>query len=549
MKQHPTPHQSAPACRAFHATLAFSRRRAFTLTELMVAVSVLIVVIIATSKIFGTASRITAVGTSTASVMTEAATIERRMREDISKLTPEGFFAIHCVAVRNDVNVAAGGPLLNANLPPTAIIRADQLVFFAIGVDSAATYRMSAGNSHKSEGLASRVYYGHAFQLREALPAIVSGNTADAHDPAHIFIVNTQHAESRIYPWFWANASMVRTPFEPTGGAANGTDIFNPVASTTVNGRQPEARQWILARQPVLLIDDDQNAPNVNSKTVYQSELLTARSIFLGVQPAANFGHSREIRNGRADAAASTLNLIRRWVTSVNLTGIFSARPWDNSAFAVGDQRRVISLAVYYPRAERVAPSMGRVDQALTNHVIGEGCSSFAIDWTYDGTFDGTGTNSIGYVINGAGVPFRGVGVNPGVEQPWFGLVDDNRGVQPYSALPAPPPWPTPASIPIAFRSETISGANIEIIPATPIQPGVLDYWAVFGYNQFQSLNLDPTIDPDPGQPGYEEPYAPLGYTPFPSAIRVTMTLHDAEGRLEAGREVQFVIRLPRRVK
>jgi hypothetical protein len=39
-----------------------------------------------------------------------------------------------------------------------------------------------------------------------------------------------------------------------------------------------------------------------------------------------------------------------------------------------------------------------------------------------------------------------------------------------------------------------------------------------------------------------------VGYTPWPSAIRVTMVLNDPDGKLEGGREFQFVIRLPQRV-
>ena len=38
---------------------------------------------------------------------------------------------------------------------------------------------------------------------------------------------------------------------------------------------------------------------------------------------------------------------------------------------------------------------------------------------------------------------------------------------------------------------------------------------------------------------------APAAYTPWPTSIRITMTLHDPDLRLERGREVQFVINLP----
>ena len=36
-------------------------------------------------------------------------------------------------------------------------------------------------------------------------------------------------------------------------------------------------------------------------------------------------------------------------------------------------------------------------------------------------------------------------------------------------------------------------------------------------------------------------------YTPLPSALRITMRLHDPLGRIEGGREFQFIVNLPQR--
>ena len=59
------------------------RRRAFTLTELLVAVTILIVVIVATAKIFGTVGRVAGLGEAGAAVLQEAAAIERQIRRSI----------------------------------------------------------------------------------------------------------------------------------------------------------------------------------------------------------------------------------------------------------------------------------------------------------------------------------------------------------------------------------------------------------------------------------------------------------------------------------
>src|SRR6185503_7868346 len=115
---------------------------------------------------FGTASQITKIGQATASITQEAAAIEQQIRADFERLSQEGFFSIHCVAVRNDVK-GVNAPLLNPNLPPTATIRADQLVFFTNGISSMQTFRLTQDGNKKPQSAFSRVYWGHAFQLGE----------------------------------------------------------------------------------------------------------------------------------------------------------------------------------------------------------------------------------------------------------------------------------------------------------------------------------------------------------------------------------------------
>lgn len=175
-----------------------------------------------------------------------------------------------------------------------------------------------------------------------------------------------------------------------------------------------------------------------------------------------------------------------------------------------------------YRRAEREAPSMHRVDQALTNSVIGSACSSVRIDWTY--------ANGVGFIdrdgLPNNGNEFRGFNFDPAFEQPWFGLPNlgnDARGTFPLSTFSPPSPI------------ETIFPANIEQLVVDT--PTLQVYEAIFGYNQTQPL------DPATGLPDID-----MAYTPWPSAVRVTLTLHDVNTRLPNGRDVQFVLRLPQRV-
>ena len=71
-------------------------------------------------------------------------------------------------------------------------------------------------------------------------------------------------------------------------------------------------------------------------------------------------------------------------------------------------------------------------------------------------------------------------------------------------------------------------------------QQGAVVYEALFGYNQDTPVDVDGTTW-DPAA------FGGVAYTPWPSAIRITMILHDADLKLEAGREIQFVIELPDR--
>jgi hypothetical protein len=359
---------------------------------------------------------------------------------------------------------------------------------------------MGQSTSRKGQGLASRIYYGHAFQLPEGRGAThTTGTTvALAHDP---FALNATSPHA-IPPWYrGVPVGMINTRFAPP---SDPLPVYSAAgAAGSVNGNQPEPRQWLLVRQPVLLVDDDVAIASHNSKTLYLEEVITARSIFWQAAPGGQWGFSREVRNGRVDAAASDLSEIKRFIQTGAAASGTGVSAWPA-------QRDRIFDAVYYPRAERKAPSMHRVDQALTNHVISGACSSFIVEWTYE---DETGhVNSL----------------NPGVqhftdiEQPWFGYADPGRGVQPLTTT-FPDPKPI---VPTAIESFT-----------NPV-PGVFMYNAFFGYNQTQPFN-----------PSTNAPWGPgdvTAYTPFPSALRITMTLHDPEGKLEGGRQFQFVINLPK---
>lgn len=560
-----------------HTQFHNASQRGFTLIELLVAISVLLVVILATSRIFGTASQVTGLGQASAMVMQEAAALERRLRDDIARLSHEGFFAIRQVAVPNDINVAAGGTLLNPMLPADAIIRADQLVFFTTNLASPQTLGVSGNNDDliRAQSLVSRVYYGHGVQLRNGLPAdFVGSNISMAHDPGQLApysATNFNHLFD-LRPWK-GNATpqqMVRTRIA-TSGSGN---VFARSNQTAIDGSQPDALSWLLCRQAILLADDDQSTnPADDSKTVYLQELRTARSIFID---HPGHGFTREVRNSRVDGAATRLEDIRRHVQRVTLgnADAGNVRDWNNPAAGGGvngDQRSIIASSVYYPRAERVAPSARRADQTLTNPVIGSAVSSFIVEWTWD--------DATGEVLDETGDwLWNGIYLNRfddtvhQPEQPWFGLNNWLPGMPESYArgvgfMGFNDTFQQPSGVPFwQVANFDIPGPNTLFVTdnlqngqnnieryfgpgqQAPINPygtgnNIRIYEALFGYNR------STPIAPNPNNGGIIEPYQNLGYTPWPTAIRVTAIFHDPAGRLEHGREFQFVIDLPRRTR
>ena len=155
------------------------RKRAFTLTEMLVAISVLLVVVLATSSIFGTAQKVASVGESNSELLQQAIAIERVMRRDFDRLSRNGFFAIQCVAVRNDINKNSTGRLLDPTRPDDAEIRADQLLFFANGAVNSRRLSQSYAASGQQIGVDvaapaqayfSSIFYSPGLQVTSVPP-------------------------------------------------------------------------------------------------------------------------------------------------------------------------------------------------------------------------------------------------------------------------------------------------------------------------------------------------------------------------------------------
>lgn len=517
--------------------------RAFTLTEMLIAVAILSVVILATSTIFGTAQRVASVSEANADLVQQAAAIERRIRRDIQSISTDGFLAIQCVAVENGVNLDDSGRLLDADRPEffegTDIpvrVRCDQLVFFTNGREPSTrflqSYRASGEDGDglaPAEGAASMIYLGHGVQMPVQPPqASVDGAALWDHD---------RYSEP-VFPWTFESDY----PVLPQGEVP----LITPDAST-----------WVLARRPVLLASDDLDGVIDNTALAGNYPSVTSGWDYNGVDPdyanaTCNLFLTNDqcdlqvplrfaagVSNGRVDITSSEFDDIRR-------DACFS---WRELGLETESDRLPSPLvrrgelidAMFegYPRGERDVPSMRNMDQMLRNNVLAGNISDFQIDWTWA---DGVGRD---LTVSDANWPggLPGV-VVAGNVQPWFGLANSAQD----SGL---------IGQPVYAAVNNVDNNNIEVFPAE--DDGVLRYGAVFGYNRDRSylrggddrpiaigdtLVFADTLGTDGVDPN-DQTFVNT-YSPWPTALRITMRLHDPGNVIPGGRVFQFIVPLPK---
>ena len=624
-----------------------SDRRGFTLTEILVAVGVLLAIVVITGRIFKVATDVTSTGQATVDIMQEAAAIEARIREDIANMTGDGFLVIRSVEVPNDVNVVQwdqGGRqgqepgLLNPVLDDSATIRCDQLCFF---VDSPTSSQIigegtTVGSLPSAQSQTAFVTYGHGIQLPGMQPYHDIDYQLDPNPPANLPPVGFAHDPDldqleadgeELVPWRYDNPGLDETDWLPTiytnyRGSINynsGSDLgvlyeqqIPGEDDRYINATQPDARQWILARHTILLADDDEMFPGGYKKRQYLRNVPSAQTIFPNdARPcfpgAAQLDDGSYTLNadppvltyGRVDVAAIPIDEVREMVQTsrarTNPRENFMRRCMhygedgayddlqdvdqdgdllpemqtrdvlEGNLFSLDgspylDQRFFMKDVVRRPRVERTAPSMSSVDQALTNHALGTSCSSFSVEWTYG---EGAGGGWVESPVAGQddqywyGVNYSaddslldGTG-NPWLGQRWFGLRDIERGVMPYAEFYAnyPPDLqntPTPVSMssqPTAAAYAVDPYAIDQEFPTFGGQSAYEEYWATFGYNRDRpALPLT--------EQGNELVFErDRSFTPWPSALRITMTINDPQGRLEQGQVYQFVVEIPEQAR
>lgn len=559
---------------------------AFTLIEILVAVGVLVIVIVAVAQIFSSASKVSAVAEANAEILQAATALEQQLRTDLANLPENGFMVVQQVEVSARAAGEAGA--LDASLAGQEI-RADQIAFFTRGY-RATTQLIGSQESNfgspsgvdvvtswSPESAVCRMYYGHGFTASTV--------------PVGLHPFSYLDKDAPVVPWIGGQVETQRW----IDGAAQAAARIPAIRPTN----------WPLVRLATLLSADGLTGRDYAGRPNFSSlSLFTDRRIALGKLAANNptaatyyplwtSGRVDHVKWQPDDIFSQTAYQVNQQGFPQTLPFIFddnsaalptlavrqpSARlrmiqtlaPWATPATRVVPANGDSALYVAYPRVEKIALGIDRSEVMLTAPVLAANCSSFKVEWTWENGKDK------GFANNG--FPF-GMYVQPGsvatatgvngraVRQPWFGLNDPSiANNDPEAPLAVRPASNSPRAVEVSngvwdavqgqwgfceppllypddptVSEEIFSAIEGPLVNGAPIwrchpdQGNKRVYQAVFGFNTN-----------DPNVQAYPTPRKGP-YTPLPSAIRVTVRLHDTLGRIEGGREFQFVIDLPRR--
>lgn len=372
-----------------------TNRRAFTLTELVVAVGVVAILTVAIGQIFRSISGLTRAGIAVAEVDQIARAVERQLRDDFEALarTPssETFIAIRMREV-GDVN-------RNGALEPTEIplyltradfeadrregvapysdgsraitTRLDEIMFLARSPRASyPSFQRDAIGRTAAAADAARIYYGHALRPRPD-PTWPPEDYNPTNPQTWSFPVRQLYPDGDFGqgPYFINADDDTYTQQFDTTVIDGGPGLFDPT------GRNQFAGSWVLARQPLLLYGGDaagyRNSRPIDRDPIGESRTFAPfiRDLETAVWAAIDaplFGpgapndqgdfnddeqrpNPRYIAQGRTDICAQSLSDVIRWFEGAPPPGAFgqvgstippdaldnAAPPFSSGLFAV----------------------------------------------------------------------------------------------------------------------------------------------------------------------------------------------------------------------
>ncbi len=199
-----------------------------------------------------------------------------------------------------------------------------------------------------------------------------------------------------------------------------------------------------------------------------------------------------------------------------------------------------MALATGRIRAETTPPSLSRYDQMLTHATLTPGCSNFEVAWS-TGQVDYPSGELVWYDIDQPANPYV-EGYFPGTDG------RETEGINTRERRERAPDDPK-----IWYLSEVPGQALAKDTPFSGIDlwPGRGNlkesqsedlYYSTFGYfvpkvreGGSKQGNQPPTVREDRSEAW-----------PWPTMIRIRITLHDQRGRIPGGRSFEYIFKLPR---
>lgn len=527
-------------------------RRAFTISELIVAVGVAVLLIVGIGRIFSTTRTTISTGEASASLTQSGRTLERLLRQDFAGIIRNNQAYM---VIRNE-RLGSGQDVLSRFNRRRGVylsladeeagrdlgtVRLDQIVFYTSGEHASYQYRNpSFGQeniiSRNDSAPVARVWWGHG--LRDPNP---TDNLEGIKGTMGLAGYRAQFADERGQ------------------FALTGPDLVNKYAG-----------EWVLARQPALLLTRDAAGCNTSGTEFELNFAPSPIEIFNEFDnywfdnryfyppPVPGTDIRRRFSPGYVDLIDMDLSTVMEsiveygWRTNrftgareiypdpldalyPGLTGPLGGVDWNvDRTFDVGgdpsayvtdashkaqlnqvseqwarQQRYRMMYSTGRIRIETALPSTERLRQMLTHATLLEGCSNFEVAWS-NGEVNYPEGDLVWYDINNPANPYAR---HPNLtnQDVYEQTPDDARTWYLTEVLPP---------------SSGLSDA-FTTIPNVEPQNNDL-YYAVFG-----------AFVPRDNDASRGEAW------PWPKLIRVRLTLHDAQGRIGGGREFEFIFNLP----
>ncbi|NOG53839.1 MAG: hypothetical protein HND57_05840 [Planctomycetes bacterium] len=511
---------------------ALRPRPAFTIAELIVAIGVTVVLILGISRIFSMSKTTVSIGHASAEVSQYSRALERTLRRDLDKvIAGQGFLTIRNERIGTEAVSSANqrdGIYLDEETEEAGDCicntRLDQIAFFAAGDFPTYQYRNIRGTVARNDvAPVARIWYGHAYRK----PGIVTS------DPA---FRGTNEWRIKNEGDIGPNVYQVR---------------FADDSTPTVDAANKYAKDWVLARQQLLLLPREQIGMPSQLVGIVPSifDLFNELGSAQFVEPYTyQFNYdalawNNQLSPGYVDIADTDLSAVDKAVAEYGTrynydTGEYEEIPdplggywaddldpggnndsyWNllnsydqqriDQSFAdwwMIQQRRRMRMACTRIHVETAAPSNFRVDQMLTHATFVPGCSEFKVQWS-----SGDVNTATGEVL-------------------WF---DIEQPASPYvtrdqDRVPNDPRIWYLSELPAAGTNPYYDGEWRLDQPYIEAQAPDL-YYATFG-----------NFIPKEGDVDRADAW------PWPDLIRIQVRLHDHRGVLTGGRTFEYQFALP----